>query len=100
MTLQEFVAIAESKYAIILAANYDADPVAQSISASPRRFVLHEIEYVILSLDPQSIPQLYGYVLSTGNSVEFEYRQGTGAVKLLTHSDAINLLNTANQSEE
>ena len=92
MNLQEYIATNQSKYAVIGAAAYDADPVAQSISTSPRRFSKNETEYVILSLDPASIENLVGYIQSSGSDVEYEFIQGSGKVTLLTHEEALELL--------
>lgn len=94
MNLQEYIATNQSKYAVIGAASYDADPVAQSISASPRRFSKNETAYVILSLDPASIENLVGYIQSSGSDVEYEFIQGSGNVSLLTHSQTLELLET------
>lgn len=92
MILQEYIATNQSKYAVIGAAAYDADPVAQSVSTSPRRFIVEAVEYVILSLDPDSIAGLVGYIESTGTSVEYTFNVGTGLVSLLTHTQALELL--------
>lgn len=92
MNLVDYIADHQSKYAVIGSANYDADPVAQSISTSPRRFSKNETEYVILSLDPASIENLVGYISMSGSDVEYEFIQGSGKVSLLTHSQAIELL--------
>lgn len=94
MNLQEYIATNQSKYAVIGAAAYDADEVAQSISTSPRRFIKSETEYVILSLDPASIEGLVGYIQSSGTDVEYEFVQGSGKVSLLTHQQALDLLST------
>lgn len=92
MSLQEYIAMDQSKYAVIGAANYDADPVAQSISPSPRRFVVNETEYVILSLDPTSIEGLVEYIKLSGSDIEYEFIRGSGNVSLLTHPQALSLL--------
>lgn len=92
MNLEQYLAVPESKYAVILAAAYAADPVAQAISASPRQFDLNGVSYVILSLDPAQIRQLYTYVTGSGNAIEFGFVQGTGAIKLLTHHQALDLM--------
>lgn len=92
MTLDEYLADGQSKYAVIGAANYDMDPAAQSISDSPRRFVLGATEYVILSLDPVAVPLLVGYIQQSGAGVEFEFIQGSGNVSLLQHQQALELL--------
>lgn len=100
MTLSEYLSQPGNKYAVILAAAYAADPVAQSISDSPRNFVINEIEYVILSLEPAQIEQLYAYVTGGGNAVEFGFTQGTGAIKLLTHSQALSLMAQIDETPE
>jgi len=99
MTLNEYLAETQSKYAVIGSANYDMDPVAQSISDSPRRFVLGGTEYVILSLDPAAVPLLVGYIEQSGAAVEFEFIQGSGKVSLLQHQQALDLLATLEQVE-
>lgn len=93
MTLQEYIALNQSKYAVIGADVYDADPVAQSISSSPRRFVLDGAEYVVLSLDPSSIAGLVAYIQQGGADVEYDFVKGSGKASLLTHEQALTLLN-------
>lgn len=99
MTLQEYIATNQSKYAVIGADAYDADPVAQSISPSPRRFTIESTEYVILSLDPSSIANLVGYIQMSGSDVEYEFIKGSGKVSLLTHEQALTLLNSIEDEE-
>lgn len=95
MTLEEFLTAPESKYAVISGEAFDADAVAQTLSDSPRRFKLSTVEYVVLSLNPDSIQGLVAYVISTGVGVEYEFLAGTGNVSLLTHTQTIELLSTA-----
>lgn len=92
MMLIDYLLDPQSKYAVIGAANYDMDAVAQSISASPRRFWSGESEYVILSLDPASVPLLAGYIDQSGAGIEFDFVQGSGKVSLLVHPQALELL--------
>jgi hypothetical protein len=95
MTLEEFLALSGSKYAVISSEAFDADPVAQTLSDSPRRFKINTGEYVVLSLNPESVQGLVSYVISTGVGVEYEFLLGTGSVSLLTHTQTIGLLSTA-----
>lgn len=92
MTLAEYLASTESKYAVIRADSYAQDEVAQSISASPRRFTIDGVEFVILSLEPMTVPQLAAYAEQVANGVEFELTVGSGKVTLLLHSEATALL--------
>jgi hypothetical protein len=92
MTLMEYIAVNQSKYAVIAASAYDTDEVAQGISSSPRRFTLDTTEYVILSLNPSTISNLVDYISTLGLSVEYEFVKGSGKVSLLTHSEALELL--------
>ncbi len=92
MNLREYLQSEHSKYAVIGAANYDMDPVAQSISDSPRRFVLGETGYVILSLITEAVPALVEYIHQSGIDVEYEFIQGSGKVSLLLHQQALELL--------
>lgn len=92
MTLQEYLAIPESKYAIIRTDSYQTDDVAQGISQSPRQFDKDGISFTLLSLDPAQIPALAEYAETAGNGVEFELTVGSGKVTLLTHSQVIELL--------
>lgn len=92
MTLQEYLAIAESKYAIIRTDSYQADEVAQGISQSPRQLDKDGINFTLLSLDPEQIPTLAEYAETAGNGVEFELTVGSGKVTLLTHSQTLTLL--------
>lgn len=99
MTLQDYIAINQSKYAVIGSANYNSDPMAQSISSSPRRFTIDDTEYVILSLDPALIAGLVEYIQISGSGIEFEFIKGTGNVSLLQHQQALDLLATLEQVE-
>jgi hypothetical protein len=94
MTLAEYLENHESKYAAIRSDSYDADPVAQSISPAPRRFTLGSTEFVILSLEPLSVPELAAYAEQVANGVEFELTVGSGKVTLLLHSAVIALLSS------
>lgn len=94
MTLQEYLANHESKYAVIRTESYQTDEVAQSISQSPRQFEKDGISFTLLSLDPAQIPALAEYAETTGNGVEFELTVGSGKVTLLTHSQVLELLPT------
>lgn len=89
-----------SKYAVISSAVFDTDEVAQSISADPRRFLVNETGYVILSLDLEAIDNLITYVQTLGVGVEFEFIQGSGNVSILTHNQAIDLMSLYGQSVE
>lgn len=99
MSLESYIATNQSKYAVIGGANYDADPMAQSISSSPRRFILDGTEYVILSLDPASIAGLVEYIQLTGADVEYAFVKGSGKASLLTHAQAIELMAQADNLE-
>lgn len=100
MTLTEYLESPESKYGVIRSDSYDADPVAKSISQSPRRFNLNESEFVILSLEPMSVPQLAAYASQVASGVEFELTVGSGKVTLLTHSQAIQLLSSLETEDD
>ena len=92
MTLEQYLAIPESKYAVIRTESYNADEVAQGISSEPRQFDKDGISFTLLSLDPAQIPSLAEYAETTGNGVEFELTVGSGKVTLLTHSQTLTLL--------
>lgn len=92
MTLQEYISLGVSKYAVISTAAFEADPVAQALSSSPRQFTVAGVSYVILSLDPSSVSSLASYVESTGVGIEFEFIKDSGNVSLLTHAQALALL--------
>lgn len=100
MTLQEYIATNLSKYAVIGLAEYQADPVAQSISDSPRTFKIGDVDFVILSLNPTSIESLVGYIEATGSGVEYGFHEGTGLVSLLTHVEALELLQSVDVEVE
>ena len=93
MTLAEYLANPESKYAVIRADSYAQDPVAQSISTSPRTFTHDGVEMVVLSLEPLTVPELVAYVDQAANGVEFELTVGSGKVTLLLHRNVLELLN-------
>lgn len=92
MTLTDYLNSPESKYAVIRFDSYNSDPVAQTISTSPRQFTINNIEMVVLSLEPLTVPQLIAYANQAANGVEFEFTIGSGKVTLLTHSQVVNLL--------
>lgn len=92
MNLESYLSNTESKYAIISAEAYTAEPLAQSISSEPARFTIGGKEYVILSLDPRSVPDLVAYIQHSGKDVEFEFVQGSGKVSLLLHGQARTLI--------
>ena len=92
MTLQEYLANPESKYAVIRTDSYLQDPVAQSISVSPRMFDYQGVSMTVLSLNPQSVEQLAQYAEQTANGVEFELTLGSGKVTLLLHSEILAIL--------
>lgn len=94
MTLQDYLNSKESKYAVIRADSYEQDPVAQSISQSPRRFMFGDVEMVVLSLEPLTVPELIAYAEQAANGVEFELTIGSGKVTLLTHSSVVELLSS------
>jgi hypothetical protein len=85
-----------SKYAIIASSVFDTDEVAQSISLEPRRFVVENTEYVILSLNLEQLDSLIAYVLSIGAGVEYEFIKGSGNVSIITHEQALALLQEQN----
>ena len=92
MTLQDYLANTESKYAVIRTDSYQGDEVAKSISSEPRQFDKDGISFTLLSLNPAQIPALAEYAETAGNGVEFELTVGSGKVTLLTHSQALELL--------
>lgn len=92
MTLEQYLVNPESKYGVIHSDSYDQDPVAQSISPAPRRFLFDGVEMVVLSLEPLTVPELVAYVEQAANGVEFELTIGSGKVTLLTHSQVLALL--------
>lgn len=92
MTLDEYLASPESKYAVILKSVYLTDSVARTISDSPREFTLNDVEYVILSIEPNNVQTLVGYLISLGTPIEYSFIQGTGAIKLLIHSQVLALI--------
>lgn len=92
MTLQEFVQAPGSKFAVIRKESYDADPIAQSISASPRIFEYAGVEMVVLSIEPSAVETLAAYAGQAANGVEFELTVGSGKVTLLTHEHALSLI--------
>jgi hypothetical protein len=94
MTLQDFLDSKESKYAVIRSDSYAQDPVAQSISSSPRQFELDGVSFTLLSLEPLTVPQLISYTEQAANGVEFELTVGSGKVTLLTHSKVLELLSS------
>jgi len=81
-----------SHYAVITKASYDADPVAQSISQSPRVFTYQGAELVILSIEPSQLQRLIDYANSIGSGIEHELTIGSGKVTLLTHAQAVALM--------
>ncbi len=97
MTLEQYLQSTESKYAVIRADSYDQDPVAQSISQSPRRFMFNDVEMVALSLEPLTVPELIAYAEQAANGVEFELTVGSGKVTLLVHSQVVSLLSNMPQ---
>jgi hypothetical protein len=99
MTLEDYLSSSQSKYAVITTDSYMQDPVAQSISTSPRTFDYNGVNMTLLSLEPLTVPQLVAYVEQAANGVEFELTIGSGKVTLLLHSDVIELLNNIPQSE-
>lgn len=92
MTLENYLATPGPKYSVITEETWAADSVAQGIASQPRTFKLHGINYVILNVEPSSIQQLTSYMEAMGTGYEFEYVQGTGKAKLLTHAQALELL--------
>lgn len=62
MNIKTYLASAESKYAVIRSDSYALDPVAQSISASPRTFDHSGVSMTLLSLEPLTVPELVAYV--------------------------------------
>ena len=95
MTLTEYLASPESKYAVIRVDNYNQDPVAQNISRSPRSFEFEGVTMVMLSLEPNTVEKLVEYAGTVANGVEFDLTVGSGKVTLLLHSQAIRLLDAA-----
>lgn len=100
MTLQEFISNKESKYSIIRYDSYLQDPVAQSLSNSPRTFDYGGVTMVVFSLEPLTVEQLVLYAENAANGVEYELTLNSGKVTLLLHSSMITLLQGLEQNEE
>lgn len=100
MTLEDYLSSSESKYAIITTDSYLQDPVAQSISPSPRTFDYNGVNMTLLSLEPLSVPELVAYVEQAANGVEFELTIGSGKVTLMLHSEVVGLLNSLESVDE
>ena len=92
MTLQEFIQTQGSKFAVIRKDSYDSDPIAQSISTSPRTFEYNGVDMVVLSIEPSAVETLAAYASQAANGVEFELTVGSGKVTLLTHEQALSLI--------
>lgn len=92
MNLPQYLASAESKYAVIRSDSYAQDPVAQSISRSPRTFDHNGVNMTLLSLEPLTVPELVAYAEQAANGIEFELTIGSGKVTLLLHSQVIAML--------
>lgn len=92
MNLEQYLASPESKYAVIRYDSYAQDPVAQSISQSPRQFLFDGVEMVVLSLEPLTVPELVHYVEQVANGVEYQFTIGSGKVTLLLHKQVCDLL--------
>ena len=100
MTLDKYIENGESKYAVITTDSYMQDPVAQSISPSPRTFDYSGVNMTLLSLEPLTVPELVDYVEQAANGVEFELTIGSGKVTLMLHSDVVDLLNSLEATTE
>lgn len=92
----------ESMYAVITEAKYNEDPVAQSLSGSPRLFVFEGVPMVVLSLPLDRIPDLIQYAEQTGSGVERTLTVGTNKVTLLTHAEvlAITVLGDSTEGDQ
>lgn len=99
MLLSEFISNKESKYAIIRYDSYLQDPVAQSLSNSPRAFTYNDVTMVVFSLEPLSVEQLVMYANNAANGVEFELTLNSGKVTLLLHSQMLQLLQGLSDEE-
>lgn len=99
MLLSEFISNKESKYAIIRYDSYLQDPVAQSLSISPRTFTYNDVTMVVFSLEPLSVEQLVMYANNAANGVEFELTLNSGKVTLLLHSQMLQLLQGLSDEE-
>lgn len=99
MLLSEFISNKESKYAIIRYDSYLQDPVAQSLSSSPRTFIYNDVTMVVFSLEPLSVEQLVMYANNAANGVEFELTLNSGKVTLLLHSQMLQLLQGLSDEE-
>lgn len=95
--IAEFISSPELKYAVITKASYEADLVAQSISASPRIFLHESQEMVLLSISKYQVQELFDYVQG---AVEYQLTLGTGLVTLLLHSQVLALLADQNNEDE
>lgn len=92
MSIQRYLATPESKYLVVGKTVWEQDDVAKSIAPEPRTFTLNDTEYVILSLDPLTVPQLEAYIFSQGGQYEFGFEQGNGKASFMLHSEVLNLL--------
>lgn len=100
MTIEQFIASPELKFAVITKENWEIDEVAQSLSSSPRCFELNNIEYVILSISTAQAQKLYDYLTLHGIGIDYDMVQNTGNVKLLLHSQALELMAVLNSEGE
>ena len=92
MTLEQFIASPELKYAVIRYDSYLADETAQSLSSSPRTFDHNGVQMALLSVPSAKVAQLAQYAQHAANGYEFELTLNTGKVTLLHRSAVIGLL--------
>jgi hypothetical protein len=92
MNLAQYLATPESKYLVVGKSVWEQDDVAKSIAPDPRTFQLNGTEYVILSLDPFTVPQLDAYITAQGGQYEFGFEQGNGKASFMLHSQVLGLL--------
>lgn len=99
MTLDQYIQTKGSKYAVISKERYEQDPVALSLTDSPREFLFDGVPMVVISLDPLTVPELVQYAKSVSNGVEFELTLGTSKVTLLTHTAILKILEQQESQE-
>jgi hypothetical protein len=87
-TLAEYLAIPESKYAVITAAAWAESETAQALAPMPRLFDYNGTSMAIISLDQTQVP-----ALAEAYPCEFgQVTIGSGRVTLLTHSQILAIL--------
>ncbi|MEN3158309.1 hypothetical protein ABC502_07990 [Alkalimonas sp. NCh-2] len=89
-TINDFSESPELKFAVITKEAWQADPVAQNLSSSPRHVEHAGVDLVVLSIPSSRCLELFQYV---GGAVEFgEITIGSGLVSLLLHNEVFRYL--------